>query len=193
MSTFIVMIKSKLNLLFLTIFTACFTKAQVTFVPGYMIDAKGDTLKGEVKTNPNPKKEADNFTKVFFKDANGVQKNWKPAKVKGYGFAGKHFVTITEKDESMFYQRLTNGPIILYKSAFEAVSATETTKEIYFCLWKEGDKKVTEVKETKFKKQIQEWMSGNAGFANDYEDGKTFNEAAAVDVINKYNDWKKSN
>jgi hypothetical protein len=191
MSTFIVMIKAQLKFLIFAFFTVSFAKAQVTFVPGYMIDAKGDTLKGEVKINP--KKEADNFTKVFFKDANGVQKNWKPAKVKGYGFAGKHFVSITEKDESMFYQRLTNGAIILYKSAFEAASATETTKEIYFCLWKEGDKKVTEVKETKFKKQIQEWMSGNAGFANDYEDGKIFNETAAVDVINKYNDWKKSN
>ena len=51
---------------------------------------------------------------------------------------------------------------------------------------------MTEVKETKFKKQIQEFMSGNAGFANDYEDGKMFNESSAVHVINKYNEWKSN-
>ena len=180
-----------ITLSFLVPFSISPLKAQLTMVPGYMISAKGDTLKGEVKINP--KKDIDNFSKVFFKDASGVQKNYKPAKVKGYGFANRHFVSITEKDESMFCERLTEGAIILYKSAFEASSAGETTKELIWYLFKEGDKKLTEVKETKFRKQIMEWMSGSAGLANDYEDGKTFNEGAAIEVIKKYNSWKKEN
>lgn len=178
-------------LILATLFSFSITRAQLTMVPGYMISGKGDTLKGEVKINP--KKDIDNFSKVFFKDASGVQKNYKPAKVKGYGFSNRHFVSITEKDESMFCERLTDGAIILYKSAFEASSAGETTKELIWYLFKEGDKKLTEVKETKFRKQIMEWMSGSAGLANDYEDGKTFNESAAIEIINKYNSWKKEN
>ncbi|MBK9285405.1 MAG: hypothetical protein IPM51_13970 [Sphingobacteriaceae bacterium] len=166
-------------------------KAQVTFTVGYLINAKGDTLQGEVKINP--KKDIDNYSKIFFKDANNIQKNYKPNKVKGYGFNGRHFVSYTEKDESMFCERLTSGAIILYKSSFEAGSAGETTKELIYYLYKDGDKKLTEVKESKFKKQIMEWMSGSAGLANDYEDGKKFNEASAIEIINKYNEWKSQN
>jgi len=181
----------KLTLSIFLVICVYSSHSQIVFVPGYMINDKGDTLKGELKINP--KKEFDNFSKVFFKDANGVQKNWKPAKVKGYGFDNNHFVSIIENDEPLFYQRLTTGAIILYKSSFESVSMNQTIKEFAYFLFKDGDKKLTDVKETKFKKQIQEWMSGSAGFANEYEDEKKFNVEAAIVVINKYNEWKKTN
>lgn len=180
----------KLSLSLFLVICVYSAHSQIVFVPGYIINDKGDTLKGEVKTN---KKEFDNFSKVFFKDAAGVQKNWKPAKIKGYGFDKKHFVSITENDETMFYQRLTTGAIVLYQSSFESVSMNQTIKEMAYFLWKEGDKKLTDVKEAKFKKQIQEWMSGSAAFANDYVDEKKFNVESAISIINKYNEWKKTN
>jgi hypothetical protein len=169
-----------------------FLKAQITFVKGYLINEKGDTLKGEVKINP--KKEHENYNKVFFKDASGIQKNYKPnAKVKGYGFENNDFVTMTQDDETKFYKRLTKGEIEFYKVAFEAINMNETTFDYDYFLFKAGDKKMTNVKQNKFKKQIQEWMTGSAGFANDFKDEKNFNEASAIDVINKYNEWKKTN
>lgn len=165
--------------------------AQIVFEKGYLVDEKGDTLRGEVKVNP--KKEHDNFAKVFFKDASGVQKNYKPTKVKAYGFANKHFVSIKNNDEDKFYCRLTLGNIILYKAAFEIVVMNETSYDYEYYLLKQGDVKLTEVKEGKFKKQIQEWMKDKPDFANDYKDQKKFDEQSAIEIINNYNAWKKSN
>lgn len=165
--------------------------AQITFVKAYLITEKGDTLQGEVKINP--KKEHENYTKVFFKDASGVQKNYKPNKVKGYGYDGNHFVAIDQNDEVKFYKRMTTGAIILYKSAFEAVVMNASTYDFEYYLYKEGDKKLTEVKEGKFKKQLQDWMKDNPELADDYKDEKKLNIESAVEIINKYNEWKKSN
>lgn len=184
-----------INKIALVLLLGCSTfllRAQITFVKGYFINEKGDTLKGEVKINP--KKEHDNYNKVFFKDESGIQKNYKPnKKVKGYGFDNNHFVTITEDEETKFYKRLTTGDIILYKIAFEAINMNEVTYDFDYFLFRVGDKKMTNVKQNKFKKQLQEWMTGSAGFANDFKDEKLFNEASAIDVINKYNEWKKTN
>ncbi len=167
-------------------------QAQITFVKGYLITEKGDTLKGEVKMNP--KKEYENYNKVFFKDNSGIQKNYKPnKKIKGYGFDNNHFVTITLDEETKFYKRLTTGDITFYKISFEAINMNEVTYDFDYFLFREGDKKLTNAKQNKFKKQLQEWMTGSAGFANDFKDEKIFNEAGAIEAINKYNEWKKAN
>jgi len=164
--------------------------AQISFVPGYLINGKGDTLRGELKINP--KKEYVNHDKAFFKDPSGVQKNYKPEKVKGYGFADNHYVSFTEDDEARFYKRLANGSIVLYKCSFEVINKNEVSYDYEYFLYKEGDKKLTPVKENKFKKQLQEWMNGSE-LANDYQEDKKFNVESAIDVVNKYNDWKKNN
>lgn len=59
----------------------------------------------------------------------------------------------------------------------------------YF-ITRKDDKKMTSVKEGKFKKQLQDMMSGASGFANDYEDDKKLNEEKAVEVISSYNNRK---
>lgn len=166
-------------------------QGQITFEKGYIVDEKGDTLRGEVKTNP--KKEHDNYNKVFFKDASGVQKNYKPNKLKAYGFANKHFVSMKHNDEDKFFCRLTQGNIILYKSAFEVVVMNETSYDFEYFLYREGDAKLTEVKEGKFKKQIQEWMKDKPDFAANYKDEKKLDVQSAMDMITKYNEWKKNN
>jgi hypothetical protein len=165
--------------------------AQGNFVKAYMINAKGDTLKGEVKINP--KKEFDHYFKITFRDAAGAQKNYKPAKIKGYGFDNKNFISWGEDEEAMFYERLTDGAIILYKSCFLSVHMNQEIREAAYYLYKEGDKKLTDVREDKFKKQIQDWMGSATEFAGEYTEEKKFNVESAIAVINKYNDWKKSN
>ncbi len=164
--------------------------AQIAFTPGYLITESGDTLKGEVKINP--KKEHDNHRKVFFKDASGNQKNYKPEKVKGYGYGNNHYLSFNSASEWVFYKRLTNGPIILYKSSFEVTVMNKTDFEFEYFLFKEGDKKPTEVKEHKFKKQLQEWMKDYPEPAEEYKDEKKLDEAAAVKIITQYNLWKTS-
>lgn len=182
---------SKLLLvLVLTLVTCQFTKAQILFVKGYIINEKGDTLRGEVKTNP--KKEQESFIRVTFKDASGAQKNYKPSKIKGYGHDNNHYVAWGKEEEALFYKRLTNGPIILYKSAFEVVVMNKSTWEFDFFLFREGDKKMTDAKIGKFGKQLKEWMKDAPEFA-DYcqEADKSINEISAIEAIQKYNDSKK--
>ncbi len=181
----------KNSLIITLFFLVSISTAQISFVKGYLVGEKGDTIKGEVKINP--KKEQDYYSKVMFKDASGVQKNYKPNKVKAYGFDNNHFVSIGQGDEVKFFKRMTNGYILLYKEAFEVVVMNETSFDYDYFLFKEGDKKMTEVKEGKFKKQLQDWMKDNAEFAEDYKDEKKLNAESAVEVINKYNEWKKSN
>lgn len=173
------------------IFCCAFATAQITFVKGYLITDKGDTLKGEVKVNP--KKEHELYSKVFFKDESGVQKNYKPNKVKGYGINNEHFISISQDEEALFYKRLTIGAIVLYKTSFETVNMNETIHDHMWYLFKDGDKKLTEVREGKFRKQLSEWMKDNQEMANSFKDEKEFNEAAAIETITKYNEWKKSN
>lgn len=180
------------NIIILTlIICAGYSRAQVSFVKGYLVNDKGDTLRGEVKINP--KKEFENHNKIFFKDNSGTQKNYKPNKVKAYGYENNHYVSITQSDESKFFKRLTNGALVLYKVAYEVINMNEVAYDYEYYISKEGDDKLSEVKTTKFKKQLQELMSGSSGFVNDFKDEKKFNEAAAIEVITKYNAWKKTN
>jgi hypothetical protein len=164
--------------------------AQFTFVKGYVVNDKGDTLRGEVKTNP--KKEHEGYQRVTFKDASGAQKNYKPAKVKGYGYDNNHFVSWGKEDEALFYKRLANGPIFFYKSAFEVVAMNKSTWEFDYFLFKEGDKKLTDARIGKFGKQLKEWMKDAQEYAEYYkENSKDIDEASAIDAITKYNESKK--
>jgi hypothetical protein len=178
-------------LLQLICFSGFILKSQITYVKGYLIPLKGDTIKGEIKINP--KKEHENYSKVVFKDAEGVQKNYRPERVKAYGFSDQHYVSIKHDDETKFYKRLANGYILFYKVAFEITGVNETTFDYDYFLFKDGDKKLTNIKQNKFKKQIQEWMSGQPVLADEFHDEKNFNEKRAAEVINKYNEWKKNN
>jgi len=179
------------KLLFIAIINIVATtlKAQITFVPGYVVTEKGDTLKGEVKINP--KKEQDNHNKVYFKDAQGMQKNYKPNKIKAWGYGNNHYIAMDIGGEEKYYKAIARGEISLYKMIFEEVNMNASNFVADYFLIKEGDKKMTDVKQTKFKKQLGEMMSGAAGYTSDYEDGKTIDEAKAAEVINKYNNRKK--
>ena len=112
--------------------------------------------KGEVKINP--KKEFDNYSKVFFKDASGVQKNYKPDKVKGYGFDNKHFVTSKYEGEPTFYKVLSHGHIMLFEMMYETQQMNEISQKTEYYLAKKEDTEYSKLKEGKFKKQLGELM-----------------------------------
>lgn len=162
--------------------------SQITFVKGYIVTEKGDTLKGEVKINP--KKEQDNYSKVFLKEESGTQKNYKPNKVKAYGFENQHFISTDYEGEPKFYKILVRGEISLYKMMFEIVNMNSTSYEGEYYIIRKDDKKMTVVKEGKFKKQLQEMMSGASGYANEYEGEKKINEESAIKAISNFNNRK---
>jgi hypothetical protein len=162
--------------------------SQIAFVKGYIVNEKGDTLKGEVKINP--KKEQDNYSKVFFKDESGTQKNYKPNKLKGYGFQDQNYTSMDYEGELKFYKVLISGEISLYKMMFEIVNMNATSYDGEYYITRQGDKKMALVKEGKLKKQLQEMMSGASGYTNEYEGDKKINEESAISAIKNYNNRK---
>lgn len=161
---------------------------QPTFVKAYVVTDKGDTIRGEAKMNP--KKPADLYDKVYFKDANGIQKNYKPGKTSAFGIGDDHFIAMTYDGEPKFYKVLARGPINFYSVAFESMNMNEPVLEQEYFLAAPDNKKLVIVKQGKFKKQLLEWMKDNQEIANGYEDEKKFDEAKAAAVIKEYNSWK---
>jgi hypothetical protein len=176
--------------LLLTAFTcvcALPSLAQAPMVKGYLVTEKGDTLQGEVKPN---KKELDNYIKVTFKDANGVQKIYKPTKTKGYGTVEGHYISMDSEDEKKFYKVLAIGAINFYKLGYEAMRMNEIVFEAEYYISHPEDKELFLIKESKFKKQLGEWMKDNPEFIEAYGDEKKFDIDKAVLAITNYNSWK---
>ncbi|WP_317899198.1 hypothetical protein [Aurantibacillus circumpalustris] len=156
---------------------------------GYLVTLKGDTLRGEVKINP--KKEIDNYNKVTFKDETGLQKIYKPNKTLAYGFNNEKFVSMdSQDDEKKFYKIICTGVISFYKLGFETIRMNAVTFEEEYYVSKEGDKELTVIKESKFKKQLNELMSDNLEFVEAYGDEKKFDFEKALEIITNYNSWK---
>lgn len=182
------MIRSLLILIFSL--SLSILNSQVSFVKGYIVDAKGDTIRGEVKLNP--KKENEVYLKVFFKDASGAIKTYKPNKIKAYGYNDLNFISMDSEGEPSFYNVLARGEINFYKLMFEALRMNKVVFEAEYYIAPADNKKLTIVREGKFKKQLGEWMKENPEFLASYEDEKTFDADKATSLIKQYNAWKAS-
>jgi hypothetical protein len=165
--------------------------AQAAFVKGYYINENSDTIRGEVKFNP--KKEQEAFNKFNFKDINGGLKIYKPDKIKAYGFNEKHFVAMDSDGEMKYFEVLAAGNISLYKLMFETLRMNKSVYESEYYLKKSEQPKLIVVKEGKFKKQISEWMKDKTDLIEKFNDDKKFEPNSAIELINQYNSWKKTN
>ena len=174
------------NLISIVLFLATGSLLSQTELPAYIVTLKGDTVKGFAKLNP--KKELEVFEKVVFKDASGVQKNYKPGKISAYGVVDDHYRVLNDEGEPRFFKVLVSGDINLYELGVEAVRMNEVvvTKEYFYT----SGNKLVRVKESKFKKQMAERMKDNESIVNSYEDEKDFNTEKAIDLIKSYNAWK---
>jgi hypothetical protein len=169
-------------------FNALLIHAQSVLIKGYIVNEKGDTLKGEAKVNP--KKEIDNYNKVNFKDETGLQKLYKPNKIKAYGFNDEQYISMDSDGEKKFYKVLATGEINFYKLGYEAMRMNQLVFEVEYYVSNADDKELVVIKESKFKKQLSEWMKDNTEFIEAYGDEKKFNLEKALEVIKNYNSWK---
>lgn len=181
------------KIIFITAFTLFFSfyYSQITFVKGYLVTLNNDTLRGEVKINP--KKQFDTYNKVFFKDEAGLQKNYKPDKVKGYGFEGKHYVTSKYGDEILFYKVLSEGTIMLYEIMYEEMNMGNISYKSEYFIAVKSEKDFKRIKQNKFKKQLLDLMKDNPDIIQNAEDDKHFEIEKITELVNQYNNWAKSN
>jgi hypothetical protein len=178
----------------IAVFLACFCafnlNGQTTFTTGYIVNDKGDTIKGEVRVNPKKKLEA--YEKVFFKDPSGAQKNHKPDKIKAYGYSDQNFRSLDYGGEPAFYKVVSSGHINFLMMEFESERAKDAPYEAGYYLLTPESKYPVPVKEAKFRKQISEYMADNAKIAEEYPEVKKFDPEKAKEVITNYNVWKES-
>ena len=172
------------------IMMAVVANGQTIYERGYLVNEKGDTIRGDVKLNQ--KKPTEIYNKVTFRDEKGVQKNYKPEKVKAYGFKNRHFLKLDYGGEELYYEVLTRGYISLYKLVFEAMYTKEVVLETEYFLNRAENKKIVSFKPSKFKKLLSDWMEDNPEFINAYVEEKELNEEKATELIRQYNNWKAS-
>ncbi len=175
-------------LLVLGTFTAA--KAELVWKAGYVILNSGDTLRGDIKYNT--KKELSLFTKVTLKNAENVQKNYKPDDIKEFAYEDVHFLSRIMDKEPVFLKLVSAGQINLFEWQFEVYHGDQTEVEKDFYIEKVGSdaKEPEKLKGSKFKKTVSELMSDNTDLVSRVEsDDKKYEIAEMQSVIEEYNDW----
>ncbi len=162
--------------------------------PGYYVNQKGDTVKGEVRTNPEDETEFyQNFS--FKPEKGGKLMPVMPLKAKAYGFEGKHFVRLGERNETMYVERLAEGRLNFFKRRFngkvDGVPGIETEYYMQDTRAEAADAKLKEVNKisTKFyKKDLKNYMKDQPMIWSDL-DKFNFDENAVIRAINEFNSY----
>ncbi|MGQ0827140.1 MAG: hypothetical protein ACT4ON_01970 [Bacteroidota bacterium] len=164
--------------------------AQVKYHPGYVVMLKGDTLKGEIKTNP--KKEYDNFIKAAYRKSEGNEiKTFGPTKITEYCVNGITYVSRNIDGEQVFIKRISSGAVNLYEAQIEVYLMNELRIKSDYFMEKVGETGPIKIKSGKFKKQVQEVMGDNEVIVKGLED-KTYDYENIVEVFNTYNKSAKN-
>lgn len=183
--------KKSLTLVLLLVLGSFTTaKADLVWKPGYVILTNGDTVKGEIKYNT--KKELPLFSKVTLKNAENVQKNYKPDDVKEYCYDDVHFLARTMDKELVFLKLVSAGQINLFEWQFEVYHGDQTLVEKDFYIEKVGgqDKEPKKLKGNHFKKTVSEMMADHTELVARVEaDDKKYEIKDMQSVIEEYNDW----
>ena len=164
--------------------------------PGYYLSAKGDTVKGEVRTNPDDELD---FHKGFsFKPAKGgklVEIDIK--KAKAYAFENKQFEKINNNGDDVYAEVLSKGRLNFYEIRFMGkIDGYEAIESSYFIQDNnaEGDDlKLREPKKLNDKFNYKFFKKGLAPYMKDQKiiwdnlNEYPFNKQAVVEAINEFN------
>ena len=161
--------------------------AQSNYYKGYVIQLNGDTIKGEVRINP--KKQLEQYQKVAFKDEKGLPKNYKPEKIKGYGYDNFSFISTEHEGEKVFIKLLSSGAINLFDVQFEVLIMNDIKTKTDYLMMKNGNDSFVRIKSGKMKKQLSDVMSDDAELVKQIEANKNLELENMVEVFNKYNVW----
>jgi hypothetical protein len=158
---------------------------QLKYIKGYVVQIKGDTLKGEIEINP--KKEADAYRKIKIRAGAGLPiKNFTADKINGYGTDSAIFVTKKIDGESQLFKQLRMGKLNLYEGRTEMMQNNKITLEPDFFTEKDGDLISIQDKPNKFKKQMTGLMADNAAIVTAIEEEK-YTYANLKELFEEYN------
>lgn len=161
--------------------------------PGYYINLKGDSVKGEIQTNMEDETE---MYKAFNFRPKGAVKltSINTKKAKGFGFSGRHFTSVLyDAETSVYIERLVNGRLKFYEFKDHGTKNGEAIIACSYYIQDSGaDDKEAELRELKplnnnfYKKELKPYMKAQIMTWNDL-DKFTFVKDKVVNAIKEFN------
>jgi hypothetical protein len=164
------------------------------FTNGYYVGMKGDTVRGEIQTNPEDETD---FYKGFFFKAKGAGK---PAllgakKAKSYGFDGKDFGLIPFESGEIYAQYLAKGRLnFMEYRMHDRVDGEAVITGVYFIQDIKADESEKELRDLKqistkfYKRDIKPYMKSQLVTWTDL-DKFTFEKNAVANAIKEFNKY----
>lgn len=181
-------IKNSLILLTITILTITFhyqAAAQLKYYKGYVIPLKGDTLKGEIESNP--KKEIDHFRKIKYRARAGMPtKGFIAGKIKEYKMDSTIFISRKIDDQDVFIKLIVPGKINIYEGRTEDVDGKEVTLLPDYFYLKGEETVLVQDKPSRFKKQMMALMADNTDITKAISDD-TYTYSNVLELFKAYN------
>jgi hypothetical protein len=194
--------KKLLSLIFITAATVAIAqpggkkgtpKMAPTLEPGYYVTAKGDTVKGEIQTNPD--NEGDIYKQINFK-APGTPKVVviTTKKAKAYGYGNNHFMLYAADAQNEVYMRyLAKGRLNFMEFKYPStVAGTATMVAEYYIQDSKADEENKELRDMKklnekfYKKELKPYMKDQAMIWSDL-DKFVFKPEAIANSVREYN------
>jgi hypothetical protein len=160
---------------------------------GYYLTLKGDSVRGEIQTNPE---DPTSFYSGFsFKSANGGKvAAMSTKKAKGYGFDGRHFILIPlDANTEAYIEVLARGRLMFYELKYNDTKNGEAViSSKYFVQDTQAAEKDAALKEIKqlsnnfYKKELKPYMKDQAMTWTDL-DKFVLNKEAVTKAINEFN------
>jgi hypothetical protein len=159
---------------------------------GYYVVAKGDTVRGEVQTNPEDETEL--YRQFNFKPANANKvMPVTTKKAKAYGFGGRNFVLIPYEGGEIYVEQLNKGRINFYEYRYHGkIDGYDAIEAGYFVQDTRAEGEDAGLKELKrisnkfYKKDLKPYMKDQPMIWSDM-DKFTFDKAKVVSAIDEFN------
>jgi hypothetical protein len=190
--------------------TTFFVCAQDGFENGYIINYKGDTVKGKIKDRKYAY-NASSWQKIqFINNATGEKEKLTPEELSGYAKGGTTFyktLALGVEEKKRFVAVLNTGPVILYADISGAISPRADVKRLglyinvlfrgsiqkiqgEFYLQKKGDvNSLMEWRDRDYKNTANYFFKDNKELVKSIQsDSLQYSDLQVI--VNKYNEWK---
>jgi hypothetical protein len=162
-------------------------------VKGYYTTLKGDTVRGEVQSNPDD--PTDIYKGFNFRPGStGKVAPMSTKKAKGYGFEGRHFILVPyDKEQDVYIEALAKGRLNFYEFKFHDTKGGEPViSSSYYIQDTQAEEKDAKLKEITpistnfYKKDMKPFMKDQSMIWNDL-DKFVFDKATVVKALKEFN------
>lgn len=172
-------------------------KMAAVFVPGYYINNKNDTVRGQLQINPEDL--TDFYSRFAFISGRAKKpKMFLAGQTKAYGFEGRNFVSLNTDGQKLFVERLVYGRLRFYEYRYNGkINGSPGIESVYYIrdMYAEGEndglKEPRKMSHKFYKKSLKPYLQDQPMLWSDL-DKYTFNRDKVVQTINEFNQFYAS-